>query len=225
MSSYLDAMTLREARAVFFERGNLGSDGGYSDRWVKVEAKPIPFYFPNTKARVAAARLHDLHHIAADYATDWPGEIEIAGWEIASGCGRFSVAWALNLGAFAVGLFLEPRRLFRAFVRGRRAPTNLYHSEFDDSQLDQTTVGELRDWLGSHESQPRIAKGDLAAFALWSTAATATWLAPAALAFVVCLAGKSRLTQPRKRAPRSNGTPTRRGRTDATRSGSNACDR
>src|SRR5438874_5089313 len=24
----------------------LGADGGYGDRWVRIEAKPIPFYFP-----------------------------------------------------------------------------------------------------------------------------------------------------------------------------------
>src|SRR4030095_2853358 len=67
------------------DKAILSPDGGYSDRWVRVETKPIPFYFPNWPSRVAAARLHDLHHIATDYETDWPGEAEIAAWEIASG--------------------------------------------------------------------------------------------------------------------------------------------
>ena len=180
-------MTLREARALLFERGNLGQDGGYNDRWVKVEAKPLPFYFPNSKGRVAAARLHDLHHLAADYATDWPGEIEIAGWEIASGCGRFAAAWVLNIGAFAVGLFLAPRRLFRAFVRGRRAPINLYRTGFKESELDRVTVGQLRDQLGSRESQFAATQADVASFAAWSTAATAAWLIPAGAAAVAGL--------------------------------------
>src|SRR3712207_87453 len=175
-------MTLRDARALFFQRGNLGPNGGLDDRWGKVEEKPFPFYFPNTNTRVAAARLHDLHHIAAEYDTDWPGEIEIAGWEIASGCGRFSAAWVLDIGGFAVGLFLAPRRLFRAFVRGRRAPTNLYLSGFDESQLDRRTVGELRDQLGTRRSNSRPKASDLASFAVWSAAASAFWLMPAAIA-------------------------------------------
>jgi len=56
---------LLEARNLFFCDAKLGPDGGYRDRWVRVEAKPIPFYFPNWPARVAAARLHDFHHIAS----------------------------------------------------------------------------------------------------------------------------------------------------------------
>ncbi len=101
MSGYPDTMSLRDARTLFFERSNLGADGGYSSRWVRVESKPIAFYFPNCHSRVAAARLHDLHHIVAEYGTDWPGEAEIAAWEIASGCTHYYAAWILNLGAFA----------------------------------------------------------------------------------------------------------------------------
>jgi hypothetical protein len=126
MVRYPDDLSLLEARNLFFRVAKLGSDGGYRDRWVRVETKPIPFYFPNWPARVAAARLHDLHHIAAEYETDWPGEAEIAAWEIASGCARYHAAWVLNLGGFGAGLVVAPRRLFRAFLRGHRAKTNLY---------------------------------------------------------------------------------------------------
>ncbi len=70
MSPYADEMSLHEARKLFFQRANLGEDGDYSSRWVRVESKPFPFYFPNSRSRVAAARLHDLHHIAADYGAD-----------------------------------------------------------------------------------------------------------------------------------------------------------
>lgn len=86
--NYPATMTLAEARARFFERSGLGDYGGYNARWVRVETKPFPVYFPNTACRVEAAKLHDLHHIANEYETDWPGEVEIAAWEIASGCGR-----------------------------------------------------------------------------------------------------------------------------------------
>src|SRR4029453_277044 len=64
MVRYPDGLSLLEARALFFRDAKLGPDGGYGDRWVRVETKPIPFYLPNWPSRVAAARLHDLHHIA-----------------------------------------------------------------------------------------------------------------------------------------------------------------
>lgn len=50
--SYPDTMTLEEARALFFARSRLGTDGGYGARWVRIEMKPFPVYFPNTASRV-----------------------------------------------------------------------------------------------------------------------------------------------------------------------------
>src|SRR6266550_7237904 len=64
MARYPDDLSLRTARSLFFRDTKLGPDGGYGDRWVRVETKPIPFYFLNWPSRVGAARLHDLHHIA-----------------------------------------------------------------------------------------------------------------------------------------------------------------
>ncbi len=98
MARYPDHLSLLVARSLFFRDAKLGPDGGYGDRWVRIETKPVPFFFPNWPSRVAAARLHDLHHIAAEYETDWPGEAEIAAWEIASGCAGYRAAWFLNVG-------------------------------------------------------------------------------------------------------------------------------
>jgi len=176
MVRYADNLSLLAARDLFFENANLGPDGGYAARWVRVETKPVPFYFPNWPARVKAARLHDLHHIAAEYETDWTGEAEIAAWEIASGCGDYYAAWLLNFGGFGAGLVVGPRRLFRAFIRGRRAKTNLYHNGFDESRLNQITVGALRDQLGlrvqSFAARPR----DVALFLWWCVPAILSWL-------------------------------------------------
>ncbi|MCI0365901.1 MAG: hypothetical protein L0219_18735 [Phycisphaerales bacterium] len=148
----------------------LGADGGYNSRWVRVESRPLPFFFPNSACRVAAAKLHDLHHIATEYDVDWIGEAEIAGWEIASGCGKHGWAWILNLGAFTVGLFRSPRRLFRAFIRGRRATTNLYKTGFPEPALQQTTFGDLRRRFGMHESPTTAHSRDILLFALWALA-------------------------------------------------------
>ncbi|MEY2501784.1 MAG: hypothetical protein QOI07_2118 [Verrucomicrobiota bacterium] len=166
MKSYSDTMTLDKARSLFFARAGLGEDGGYNARWVRVETKPFPVYFPNTACRVEAAKLHDLHHIANEYATDWPGEAEIAAWEIASGCGRHGWAWLLNLGAFTIGIFLFPRRLYRAFVRGRHC-ANLYRDGFPESELQNKTLDWLRGRLGLKTDTACATGRDRIAFAFW----------------------------------------------------------
>jgi hypothetical protein len=96
-------LTMREARTQYFVNNGFG-EGGYNDRWVKPQAGPIPLYFPNTAARVAAVRFHDLHHVLTKYETTWTGEAEIGAWEVASGCAHHYAAWMLNLQAMAVGL-------------------------------------------------------------------------------------------------------------------------
>jgi hypothetical protein len=165
-SLYPDSLTLAEARSLFFARSGLGGDGGYDARWVRVETKPFPVYFPNTACRVEAAKLHDLHHIANEYETDWAGEAEIAAWEIAGGCGRHGWAWLLNLGAFTVGMFIYPRRLYLAFIRGRHC-SNLYRGGFSESELPAKRLDWLRDRLGLKEGDPPARPGDKLAFTFW----------------------------------------------------------
>src|SRR5437867_2592572 len=185
MAHYPDSRSLLNARALFFQDAKLGPNGGYGDRWVRVKSKPIPFYFPSLPSRVAAARLHDLHHIAAEYETDWPGEAEIAAWEIASGCAGYRAAWFLNVGGFGAGLVVAPKRLFRAFLRGRRAKTNLYKSGFNESQLDQITVGMLRDQLGLRAPVSSTRAAELALFGFWCIPSIFAWLTLAAVVFII----------------------------------------
>jgi hypothetical protein len=163
---YPNPLTLAEARSLFFARSGLGDDGGYNARWVRVETKPWPVYFPNTACRVEAAKLHDLHHIANEYATDWAGEAEIAAWEIASGCGKHGWAWLLNLGAFTVGIALFPKRLYPAFVRGRHS-LNLYRDGFPETELPTRTLEWLRDRLRVKQEPTRATMSDRVAFAFW----------------------------------------------------------
>ena len=164
MAYYDDGSTLAEARERYFADNGFGR--GYEDRWVRVRAgsRYLPI-FPNTRARVAAARIHDLHHIVTGYGTTWTGEGEIGAFELATGCGPYLAAWVLNLGGFAVGCMIAPRNVLRAFVRGRHS-RNLYGEGFDPARLGQT-VGALRRELGLDRAVPPASALDLALFTGW----------------------------------------------------------
>ncbi|HZS45090.1 MAG TPA: hypothetical protein VFC63_08315 [Blastocatellia bacterium] len=141
MAAYRSDLVMKDARQLYFDLNNF-KNGGYDDRWVKLKLGPIPFAFPNTQSRVKAVKLHDLHHVLAEYDTTWTGEAEIGAWEIASGCGSYYAAWVLNIGAVCIGLVIAPRKIYQAFIRGRKS-LNLYKGAFDDRLLSKT-VGELR---------------------------------------------------------------------------------
>src|SRR5215831_15854810 len=143
MAHYAAELNMRDARQHYFTVNNF-NNGGYEDRWVILyRVGPIPLGFPNTKGRVRAVKLHDLHHVLTEYDTTWTGEAEIGGWEIASGCADHYAAWVLNMGAFAIGLFIAPVAVYKAFIRGRHSK-NLYKLTFDDALLERE-VGTFRE--------------------------------------------------------------------------------
>lgn len=155
--------TVRDARARYFADNGF-SDATYRDAWVKFKVGPIPVAFPNTASRKRAIPLHDLHHVATGYATTLIGEAEIGAWEIGGSCTTYWAAWVLNASAFAYGIVLAPRRVYRAFVRGRHC-SNLYRRGWDDSLLD-ISVDELRGRLGI-DQRPRVTWRDRVAFVGW----------------------------------------------------------
>lgn len=143
---YPDHMTLGEARKVYFERSGFGDDGGYDERWIKVKVWRFPIWLPNTAGRVKAVMLHDLHHVLTEYPTTWRGEAEISAWEVGSGgLKRYWAGWWLDLMNVAQGIVVNPRGIYRGFMRGRRTK-NLFATEFKDEMLD-SLVGEYREKL------------------------------------------------------------------------------
>jgi hypothetical protein len=178
MMIYDPALTVREARARYFAANGFG-DGGYDANWVRLQAGPVPLFFPNTAARVRAVRFHDIHHVATEYETSWTGEAEIAAWEIASSCADHYAAWLLNLLGLAIGLVIAPRRVWQAFLRGRHS-SNLYRREFGDALLT-STVGTLRHDLSLDQPLPAASIRDVATFAAWSVLAVLTFLVHVAL--------------------------------------------
>ncbi len=107
------------------------------------------FDAPNSPHRQWAIPLHDLHHLASGYGTDWVGEAEIGVWELRAGC-KTPVVYYLNAMAALIGTVIAPRRMVAAWraARGARA---LYRSGLSYEQALAMTIGELRAHLGVPE--------------------------------------------------------------------------
>jgi hypothetical protein len=144
--TYDGSMPIRDALQAYFSKYHF-AEGGYNQRFFKIKLGRLFIPLPNIKARVDAVKIHDVHHLLTGYSAHWKGEVQIGAWEIASGCGPYYVAWLLNLGSFMVGMFLFPSALLKAFLRGRSAKTNLYHSITYNDELLRKTVGELREYI------------------------------------------------------------------------------
>lgn len=166
--------TLRAGLARYFAESGFAPDGGYAERWVVLRAGGIPVLaFPNTDARRRAVRFHDLHHVLTGYRTDWRGEAEIAAWEIASGCADHVPAWILNLYALAIGLALAPRRVARAFQRGRHC-RNCYRRHYD-AELLERPLSALRSELGLASTPPAARAADRLALIAGCAASLGLW--------------------------------------------------
>jgi len=178
MPHYASDLSVREARAQYFAANGLG-DGGYQDPWVRFNIGPFYLWMPNTKARVAAVRFHDIHHVLTGYDTSWLGEAKIAAWEISTGCARHYAAWFLNLAAMAIGLGIDIESVAQAFWRGRRS-SNLYREAFDETLLS-SSVGSLQSKLGLDQSPPPTNARDLVQFGAWAVMSWLTLIAIVAI--------------------------------------------
>ena len=144
--NFPSTLTVLEARLRYFAK-NMFGDGGYDRKFTKSKVGPIVIWLPISETRKRALKLHDLHHIATGYDTTIRGEAEVSAWELGSGgIGKYvSAKGYLYLGVF-VGLFINPRAVYRAYQRGKGC-RNLYHLDFSAGLL-ALTVGELRRQMG-----------------------------------------------------------------------------
>jgi hypothetical protein len=116
-----------------------------------------------------------------EYSTSLSGETEIGAWEVATGCTRSLAAWLLNLSGFAWGLVINPKGVYKAFLRGRQS-ANLYHLPFNDELLS-SRVGDLRQQLKLDEPLRPVSFADNAAFILWSFISVVTLLSIIGIVF------------------------------------------
>ena len=163
-NNYDNALKVKAALQLYFSKYHF-EDGGYNLKWFKIKIGAFYIPLPNTKARVEAVKIHDIHHIITEYKADWQGEVEISAWEIAAGCGSYYVAWLLNASSFFLGIFLFPQLLFKAFMRGRKTKRSLYKNVAYDEILLNKSVGELRESI-EPDVEPANTRLDLLLFAL-----------------------------------------------------------
>lgn len=161
---YADELKIKDALQLYFSKYHF-ENGGYDKKWFRIKLGPVFIPLPNTKDRIAAVKIHDIHHLLTEYPATLKGEAEIGAWEIASGCGKYYVAWILNLGSLGYGLIFFPKAVYRAFMNGVRARTNMYYQPYDEPLLN-TTVGELRIVTGLRDQVP-AKPSQYIYFALW----------------------------------------------------------
>jgi hypothetical protein len=172
-------MTVGEALRAQNVAHGLPADGGETDRWFHIRIGPFTIRLPNPPARQRAVFFHDTNHLLTGYDTVFSrGEMEIAAWEIASGCGIYWFAWFINLAIFAVGLTVCPRAMFRAFLRGRRIATSMYRRRENRSTLTEMTVADLRALIGAEQRAATAHAADRIAFVLWAIVAVTMMLVP-----------------------------------------------
>jgi hypothetical protein len=171
--------SVQSALAELLAARGIPADSGESLRWVRVRMLGVPVVFPNFDARRLILWTHDVHHLLTGYDVTWRGEAEIGAFEIATSCKRYWAAWFFNLGGFLFGLFLAPRRTFRAFVRGRRC-TNYYGA--DRARVEALPLAAARAELGLDRAIPPATWADWLWFVLWALAVISTGLALPVLA-------------------------------------------
>lgn len=144
-SPYAVSLSMREALNIYFRRSGFGAET-YTASTFTIKLLGIPFTLPSTANRKRALPLHDFHHILTGYGTNWIGEAEIGAWELRAGCNSL-VTYCLNGSGVVFGLFISPRRVWRAF-RAARGQRTLYRDPESYNALLEMSVAALRRRLG-----------------------------------------------------------------------------
>lgn len=166
-STTVGNQTIQQALKLFFEKYQLGPDGGMNDNWAHLHVGKLRIPFPNTASRKKALLFHDVHHIATGYESNWKGECETGAWEISTGCGNYIAAWVLDFGALALGGVMYPVATFKAFVRGQRT-LNFYKSGYTRQQLMNMKIAEAQTILKLDADNNAPANvSEIAAFIQW----------------------------------------------------------
>ena len=155
MDSYDEDSRISDALEEYFDRYGIDHgtyDASYHLVWAM---NRIPIPVPNPAVRAKALRRHDLNHVLSGYnAIATEGEIDIAGYEIGAegGCGKYWVAWYINLVFLTLGLFLRRSALLASFARAEGS-RNAYSVD-DLDAFYRMTLREARRHLGVDRAAP-----------------------------------------------------------------------
>lgn len=133
--------TVREGRDAYLD------DNGFDMLGYTAKTFALPLFgreihLPNPPTRQRAMARHDLHHALTGYGTDYIGEAEIGIWELRAGCNT-AFLWFINLAAVAMGVFLSPARILRAW-RAAAGARSLYLDAREVDALLDLKLGDLR---------------------------------------------------------------------------------
>jgi hypothetical protein len=122
----VDTTPLDAELSAFYRRVGFGEEVGARPCTVKVYTGCLLVPLPNIETRYRYLKYHDLHHLITGYSVGRIGEGEVSAWELGTGSMAVSpTLGTMNLIALSTGLVLQPRRMWKAFVRGC-ASRNLY---------------------------------------------------------------------------------------------------
>jgi hypothetical protein len=173
-----DEMRIADAIEDYYRSHGLPADGGVSGAWFQVHIGPLSIPLPNIPARRRVIFLHDVNHLITGYDTTFSGgEMEIGAFEVGASCGRYLVAWYLDLSVLALGLLVNPRGVFAGFVRGRRS-ASLYQQDLGAETLRAMTVAEVRSLLRLDADRGPVRWRERIGFVAWSTVAIPVLLSP-----------------------------------------------
>ena len=143
----ISSLTMREARELYFQKNGFSLEG-YSASTFRLKLLGIPYKLPSTRNRRSALPLHDFHHILTGYGTTWVGESEISAWELRAGfraMAKFGlVVYYFDISGAILGLFLSPRRVWRAFREARGQRTLFGEAKSYATFLEMTVEGLRR---------------------------------------------------------------------------------
>jgi hypothetical protein len=176
------ALSLGDALARHYRAHGLPLDGGEHDRTFRVRLGRVTLRLPNPPSRRRAVFFHDVNHVLTGYDTSFAGgEMEIAAFEISSGCGSFWMAWGINLTMFALGLLTAPRRAYAAFVRGRHV-ASVYRRREDRAMLSAMTVAGLMALMKIDQAPSAATTQDRVWFVGWAVVALLVLVLPVLVA-------------------------------------------
>ena len=191
------SLTLRQALQDHLAAEGFPPDGGNGERWVSLRVGPVPLCIPNLPVRRRATLPHDLNHVVSGYGHDAIGEAEISAWELGGGCGGYVAAWFLVRSGLLLGL-VAPRRMFRAFVRGRRTG-NLFTR--DHTALLDTPLADVRASMGLDEAHEDWSWRDLASFLATALSAPVAALVPGTVSLLTSPVWLAQGAHRRRRLP------------------------